>query len=94
MAVATAPHDPAAAASGHEGQGGPGDHHGGVSVGVCLAVIAAMLLAGLGAWSSGLVTRLRAVVTEHAATVASVSVRAHARGPAPPDLTLLSIQRC
>lgn len=70
------------------------DHHEGLVVGACVAVLAAMVLTGLGAWRSGSATRLRAALVGVPAAAVSASVQARARGPAPPDLTLLCVQRC
>jgi hypothetical protein len=73
---------------------GHGDHHGGVLVGMCLAVLAAALLFGVVAWRARVLARLRHVLAEDPAAAAATAFWARARGPAPPDLTLLSILRC
>lgn len=89
---ATDPADDAVARGG--AADGPGEHHGGSVVGMCLAVIGAVLLLGVVARRSGFITRLRHALTTHLAVLTATSFWARARGPAPPDLRLLSIQRC
>ncbi|MFC7493927.1 MULTISPECIES: DUF6153 family protein [unclassified Nocardioides] len=74
--------------------GGHGDHHGGLVVGMCLAVLAAGLLLGATWRRAGLTVRLRRALADPVVVEAATAVRARARGPAPPDLRLLSIQRC
>ena len=92
METGTPGSDPAAARGG--AADGPEEHHGGSVVGMCLAVIGAVLLLGVVARRAGFVTRLRHALTTHLAVLTATSFWARARGPAPPDLRLLSIQRC
>ena len=101
-ADSTAPHavltEPAAVGAVGTPAGGPGDHHGGghgtSAAEMCLAVLAAVLLLALTTRRLGLGVRVRDAFLDVAAVVSAVAFWARARGPAPPDLRLLSIQRC
>jgi hypothetical protein len=87
---------PAARSSAGTSDGdGHGDGHGshGPLVGVCLAVMAAVLLLGFAARQIRSVRELTITLTDLAGRIAA-GVCARARGPARPDLRLLSIQRC
>ncbi|KQW47308.1 hypothetical protein ASC77_12590 [Nocardioides sp. Root1257] len=78
-----------------DSSGGHDDHHGGgVLVGMCLAVLVAALLFGLAAWCARALARLWHVLAHDPVVAATTAFWARARGPAPPDLNLLSIQRC
>lgn len=93
--------DPAGGAV-HGEHGEPGDgaagsherHHDGALVAMCLAVVGAVLLLGAAARRAGLAVRLREALAAQLSVAAATSFWARARGPAPPDLTVLSIQRC
>lgn len=93
--------DPAGGAV-HGAHGEPGDgaagsherHHDGALVAMCLAVVGAVLLLGAAARRAGLAVRLREALAAQLSVAAATSFWARARGPAPPDLTVLSIQRC
>jgi hypothetical protein len=91
-------HDGTEAVPSRETSGGASGHHRGgqhseLVVGMCLAVLAAGLLLGVAAWRTCRFVRLRHATSAQAlAAAAALWVRAH--GPAPPDLRVLSIQRC
>lgn len=74
--------------------GGHGSHHGDAVVATCLAVLAAVLALGILMWRGRALRRLRLAATDFPALAAVTALWARARGPAPPDLMLLSIQRC
>ncbi|GAA4748438.1 hypothetical protein GCM10023350_36710 [Nocardioides endophyticus] len=76
-----------------QGGGAHGDHHGGVLVGMCLAVLAAVMAFSICAWRARVLVRLRGVGHDPA-VAAATAFWARARGPAPPDLRMLSILRC
>lgn len=72
--------------------GGQGDH-GGMLAGMCLAVMAGTLALAVAAWRA----RLRSALNDLLPNLNPITGRmwrARSWGPAPPDLRLLSIQRC
>lgn len=84
---------PGPAHGDEEPAGGHGGGHEGLLVGLCLAVLAAVLLV------AGLRTHRRPFLAWRTrlgdlALALATAVRARARGPARPDLRLLSVQRC
>lgn len=82
----------APSAAGHGGHGSHGGH-GELLLGVCLAVLAAGLILRVLVGAFRPVGVFLTKLVDQAAA-AGVAVRARARGPACPDLRLLSIQRC
>ena len=75
--------------AGHGGAGG----HGAMLAGMCLAVIGAVLLGAIGVFWRRVLYTLQAAFGDLTRAWA-IAVVACSRGPAPPDLRLLSIQRC
>ncbi|GAA4363110.1 hypothetical protein GCM10023146_02130 [Nocardioides caricicola] len=80
----------------------PPDGHGGhhrsdddaLVAAMCLAVLATLLLLGVAAWRVGVWARIRQALVDSVASAGATAFWARARSPAPPDLRLLSIQRC
>ena len=85
-------------ASGPGHGGDPGDGHGGghdgMLAGACLAILAAALLLGAARWRAHLLGYTRASALMRSLADAAHALRAWTWGPAPPDLTRLSILRC
>jgi hypothetical protein len=85
--------EPAGSMEGHSDGGGHGHGGDGLLVGVCLAVIAAVILLGVAAWHARLLREVRGFLID-LARPSVTAIRARARGPATPNLRVLSIQRC
>ncbi|GAA1157509.1 DUF6153 family protein [Nocardioides aquiterrae] len=75
--------------------GGHGDGHGdaGLVTGLCLAVLVALLPFVAASARARLLRSLTAELRD-LATAVGAAIRARARGPSAPDLTLLSVLRC
>ena len=77
---------------GDEVPGGHGGHDG-ILAGICLAILGAVLLVGVTARRARLLVGLGHESVD-VVRMRAIALLARARGPSPPDLRLLSIQRC
>ena len=94
-ASAEGTHEHERAQVGDSGSGSDGGHggHGGLVIGLCLAVLAAVLVLAALVRGAGILGTLRLELSDVTRAVAA-AVRARARGPGRPDLDVLSVRRC